>query len=69
MNALLEKYVEKSKMEGINEGMEIGRAREIIRLSRRYNISDNDIQEELRNALQISQEAAKRYIEKYKETN
>ena len=73
MNALLEKYVERSRVEGKKEGKkegeEIGRAREIIRMSKRFNISDNEIQEELRNALQISQEAAKSYIEKYKEMN
>ena len=50
-------------------GEEIGRAREIIRMSRKFNIADNEIQEELRNVLQISQEAAKSYFEKYKEIN
>lgn len=81
MNVLLEQYAEKWKMEGIEEGKKegkkegieegekIGRAKEIIRMSRKFNIADNKIQEELRNTLQISQEAAKRYMEKYKEVN
>ena len=38
-------------------------------MSRKFNIADNEIQEELRNVLQISQEAAKSYFEKYKEIN
>lgn len=73
MNALLEKYIEKSRLEGIKEGKiegeKIGRAKEIIRLSRRFNVADCDIQKELRNTLQISQETAKKYMEKYKEVN
>ena len=81
MNAVLENLLEKCRLEGIEEGRkeakeedwkigeEIGRAREIIRMSRKFNIADNEIQEELRNVLQISQEAAKSYFEKYKEIN
>lgn len=77
MNALLEKYIEKSRLEGIKEGKiegkiegeKIGRAKEIIRLSRRFNVADCDIQNELRNTLQISQETAKKYMEKYNEVN
>lgn len=38
-------------------------------MSRRFNIADNEIQEELRNVLHISQEAAKRHIEEYQEVN
>ena len=41
----------------------------VERLLPLINIADNEIQEELRNVLQISQEAAKSYFEKYKEIN
>lgn len=81
MNALLEKYMEKSRIEGRTEGViegkregkkegeEIGRAKEIIRMSRRFNVADSDIQEELKSVLKISQETAKKYMEKYMEEN
>ena len=54
MNAVLENLLEKCRLEGIEEGRkeakeedwkigeEIGRAREIIRMSRKFNIADNE---------------------------
>lgn len=51
MNALLENYLEKARQEGRKEGIEegrrIGRVKEIIRMSTKFNIADNEIQEEL----------------------
>jgi len=73
MCAIVESYVEKraneSNTEGIKEGMEIGRAKEIIRLSKKYHIPDMDIQTELSETLRISEETAEKYMEMFAEAD
>lgn len=61
MNSAWREFTEKVKEEGRAEG----RAAEIIRLSRKYHISDVDIRTDLQMTLQISPEDAEKYMEMF----
>ena len=65
MCTLFEKIENEGITKGITKGITLGRAEEIIKMSKKYKASDEDIIKDLMSELSVSEEEAEEYLVKY----
>lgn len=64
-DAIYDEGVVEGKMRGRAEGLRDGQAKQIIRLSRKHKVSESGILDELVEALSLTQEQAREYMQRF----